>query len=149
MKSFITILAALVLTASAFAAPVFSRLTIINAENKDLRIVIDGNRYDHIGNNLSLGNLNAGYHNIKIYQIRRGFFSDSRLIYSSSVFLKSDRQINMIINHGGDVAINESFVRGDNRFPDNRGGQRDDRNDRDNHGRNDRDDRRDYGYNKF
>ena len=120
MKSFITILAALVLTATAFAAPVFSRLTIINAENKNLRVVIDGNKYDGIGNNLSLGNLQVGYHNIKIYQIKRGFFSDYKLIYSSSVFMKPDRQISLIINRGGDVAINESFVRGDNRFPDNR-----------------------------
>lgn len=154
MKSFITIVAALVITASAFAAPNFSRLTIINVENKNLRVVIDGNKYDGIGNNLSLGNLNVGYHSIKIYQIRHGFFSDYKLIYSSSVFLKPDRQINMVINRGGDVAINEQFLRGDNRFPDNRGGndrgQRDDRNDnRDNHGRNDRDDRRDYGYNKY
>ena len=153
MKSFITILAAMVLTTSSFATPPgFARLTIVNVENKNLRIVIDGNRYDHIGNNLSLGNLNMGYHNIRIYQIRRGLFADDRLIYSSSIFLKPERQMSLIVNRSGDVAINEQSGRWDDRGRDQRddrydGRGRDSRDDRsDNRDQHDRNDRRNGGW---
>ncbi len=142
MKSFITMLAAFVITASVYAAPNFSRLTIINVENKNLRVVIDGNKYDGFGSNLSLNNLGMGYHNVKIYQIQRGFFSSSKLIYSSSIFIKPDRQISLVINRGGNVAINESSSRGDNRYPDNRD-RRDGRYD------NDRDDHRNNGSGRY
>lgn len=152
MKSFITMFAALVLTATLFAAPPSSRLNIINAENRSIRVEIDGNRYNEVGNNLSLGNLNVGYHNVRIYQIRRGFFSSDRLLYSSSLFIKPDRQINLIINRGGDVAVNEQSARwdnnrnSDNRYPNDR--DRRDRDGRSDNGR-DRNDRRDYGYNRY
>lgn len=153
MKFFITTLAALVITATTFAAPPGSgRLTIVNTDNKHLRVIIDGNRYDGIGNDLSLANINMGYHNIRIYQIRRGFFGGDRLLYSSSIFLKPDRQLSLIVKRDGDVVINERGDRWDNRFPD-RG--RDDRSGRD-YGRNDRDgnggrsdDRRNNNYPKY
>ena len=137
MKSFITMFAALFFTAYSFATPPgSSRLSIINTENKNLRIIIDGNRYDGIGNNLSLANISMGYHNIRIYQIKRGFFSGDRLLYSSSIFLKPDRQLSLIVRHDGDVVINEQSGRWDNnRYPDRNDRDRDDR-----YGRNDRDD---------
>ena len=135
MKSFITMFAAFFFTTYLFATPPgSSRLTIINTENKNLRIIIDGNRYDGIGNNLSLANISMGYHNIRIYQIRHGFFSNDRLLYSSSIFLKPDRQLSLIVKRDGDVVVNEQGGRWDNRYPD-----RNDRDDR--YGRNDRNDR--------
>ena len=142
----------MVITAASYAAPVFSRLTIVNAENKNLRVVIDGNRYDGIGSNLSLANLQVGYHNIKIYQKGRGFFSGDRLIYSSSIFMKPDRALSLIVGRGGEVAIREQSSRWDNdRYPDSRGrDQRDDRYGRDQRDRSGRDDRRnDNGYSKY
>ena len=153
MKSFITMFAAFFFTTYLFATPPgSSRLTIINSENKQLRVIIDGNRYDGIGNNLSLANISIGYHNIRIYQIKRGFFGGDRLIYSSSLFLKPDRQLSLIIKRDGDVVINEQGGRWDNnRYPDRNDRGRDDR-----YGRDDRDngysrgdDRRNNNYPKF
>ena len=160
MKSFITMFAALVLTTSLFATPPgSSRLSIINTENKHLRVIIDGNRYDGIGNNLSLANISMGYHNIRIYQIKRGFFGGDHLLYSSSIFIKPDRQFSLVVKRDGDVVVNEQGGRWDNnRYPDRNDRGRDDRygrNDRDDNygrnngnGRND-DDRRNNNYPKF
>lgn len=144
MKSFITMFAALVITTSIFAAPPgSSRLTIINTENKHLRVVIDGNRYDAIGNNLSLANISMGNHNIRIYQIKRGLFSSDRLIYSSSLFLRPDRQLSLVVKRDGDVVLNEQGGRGDNRYPDRNDRGRDDR-----YGRDNKDYGRDNGYSR-
>lgn len=144
-------LAALVITATTFATPPgSSRLTVVNTDNKNLRVIIDGNRYDGIGNNLSLANIGMGRHNIRIFQVKRGFFGGERLIYSSSIFLKPDTQLSLIVKRDGDVAVNEQSNRWDNRGRDDRYG-RDDRNgnygrDKD-YGRSD--DRRNNNYPKF
>ena len=137
MKSLFTFIASLFLSVALFANPFPTRLTITNFVNSDLRIVVDGNKYDGIGNTLSLNNLSTGYHNIKVYEVRRGFWSNNRLIYSSSVFFKPNYQVNVLISRRGDVSVAEQRMGG--RF------------DRDNgygYGRNDdHDNRRDGGYN--
>jgi len=136
MKTVITFFAAILFTVASFANSMPARLKITSMSNTNLRIIVDGNKYDNMGNALSLNNLRAGYHDIKIYEIRKGWGNRDRLMYSSSVFFKPDVQMNIFINRSGDVAVAEQ--RSD-RYEAGRYGNNDNRND------NRRNDRDDYG----
>lgn len=125
MKKIITFLAFVFLSVSVFADRFPSRLVVTNLENTTVRIVIDGRHYEGIGNTLALNDLSAGYHKVKVYQVRRGWFNSDRLIYSSKVFLKPNYQVNVLINRSGQLSINEQQM--------GRNGRGDDRN----YGRND------------
>lgn len=106
MKSIITFLAFIFLSVSVFAnSP--SRLIITNLENTTLHIVIDGRHYNGVGSSLALNDLSAGYHQVKVYQVRRGWFKNDRVIYSSRVFLRPNYQVNVLINHSGEISIAE------------------------------------------
>lgn len=119
MKSIITFLAVVFLTVSVSANKSQSRLVITNLENTTLHIVIDGRHYNGIGASLALNDLSAGYHQVKVYQVRRGLFKSDKLLYSSRVFLKRNYLVSVLINRSGQVSIAEQQIgrngRGDDR----------------------------------
>ena len=139
MKSLIAFIGCTFLTIASYANNFQTRLTVTNFQNSNLRIVIDGNRYDNFGNTLSLNNLSTGYHSIKVYQVNKGFLKGNRLLYSTSVYFKPDHHVNVVINRRGDVTVADRQIGG-------RGNNRNDRygkNRRDNKRGNDRYDRDD------
>ena len=128
MKTTITFLAFVFLSVSAFATDIKSRLLITNLENTTLRIVIDGRHYDGIGNSLALNDLSAGYHQVKVYQVRRGWLKSDRLVYTSRVFLKPNYQVNVLINRSGEISVAEKQLGRYGRDDDRNYGRNDDHN---------------------
>jgi hypothetical protein len=119
MKSIITFLAFIFLSVCVFANYPKSRLVVTNLENTTLHIVIDGRHYNGVGISLALDDLSAGYHLIKVYQVRRVWFKSDRLLYASKVFLKPNYQVNVLINRSGQLSVVEQqmgkYGRGDDR----------------------------------
>ena len=120
MKTVITFLAFILFSVSVSAQRYPSRLVVTNLENSTLRVVIDGRQYNGIGKTLALTDLSAGYHQVKVYEVRRGWFKGDRLMYSSNVFLKPNYQVNVLINRSGQLSMAEqqigrSYGRGNDR----------------------------------
>ncbi len=119
MKTITTFLAFVFLSVSLYAGNFPSRLVITNLENTTLRIVIDGRHYDGVGGSLALNDLSVGRHWVKVYQVRRGWFKSDRLLYSSTVFLKPNYVVNVLINRSGELSVAEQqmgrYGRGDDR----------------------------------
>src|SRR3954468_13634626 len=140
MKKISTLFILFFATLSSFAAGPSGRLTISSFANTNLSVVVDRNSYDHIPGSFTIDDLRSGYHKIEVYEIRneRGFFkrNSSRLLYSSSVLIKPQFHVNLVINRNGEVMLREEPIN-------YRGGY-----DRNDHDRNDRDrnDDRDRNY---
>ncbi len=107
MKSITTFLVFVFLSVSVFANKIESRLIITNLENTNLHIVIDGRHYHGVGNSLALNDISAGYHQVKVYQVRRGWWKIDRLVYTSRVFLRPNYQVNILINRSGEISMAE------------------------------------------
>ena len=126
MKSVTTLFATFFLSLAIFANNNPSRLIITNLENTTLRIIVDGKKYDGIGNTLSLNDLSAGHHNIKVYKVRKGWWNSNQLVYSSTVFFKPNYQVNILISRSGEVSLAEQQSRGYGRKGDRDYGRNDD-----------------------
>jgi Domain of unknown function (DUF4476) len=91
-----------------------SRLSISTTSNKmDLKIEIDGRRFNMQDNSITISNLNEGYHTVKIFRDKRkngngfGFGRKQDVIYSSSVYLKRGVHSDITVNRFGKVFIDE------------------------------------------
>lgn len=164
MKSIFTLL-----LSSLFSLPLLAydgtRLTVTSASNMNLRVEIDGRRYymdnnrrndvdnnrrnddnnrrNDMDNKISIRDLSAGYHTVKIYRdSRRGngiFNSRQELVYSGSINLRRNYHLRITVNRSGKAVIDERRINRNDRFDDDYN----DRNDRwdERNRRNDRDDR--------
>jgi hypothetical protein len=132
------------------------RLSIFNAGNQDIRIEIDGRRYNDNGRTFVLRNLSPGSHRIKIYTENRGggVFGDifgtrvQRVIYNNSIHVKPRTHVMMEINRYNRVEIDERRLGNNGKWDDD--DRWDDRNrdrGRDNDYDRDRDHNRDDDYN--
>ncbi len=127
MKKIITFLTFILFSVSLSAKDFYpSQLVISNFDNTNLRVVIDGRYYDGVGSSLALNDLQAGYHQVKVYQVRRGWFKSDRLMYSSTVFLKPNYQVNVLINRFGQLSIAEQQIGRYRRDDDRNYGRNDD-----------------------
>jgi hypothetical protein len=121
---------------SSFAAAINAgRLTITGARNTTLSIIVDDRRYDRVTGAITLDDLSAGYHQVKVYEEknlkRNGRRQDrARFIYSSRILIKPYHHVSIAVRPSGEVDIMEQQIS-------QRG--RDDRNGRPGYG--DRDDR--------
>lgn len=163
MKKFFSLAAGIFLSAAVFAA---GRGPVVTVNSySDYKIVIDGRSY--FGNNITL-NLDNYYgtdHNIRVYEMRRGFFGNREVLVSSSNFRADRNDVVINIDRYGYIDVREVYNYGggydqydrDNRY--NRGwgnrgrgwgGDRDrDRDDDDRRRGNDRDRcHNDGGYNR-
>ncbi|MEJ7766567.1 MAG: hypothetical protein WKF89_02065 [Chitinophagaceae bacterium] len=93
MKNLIALITTFFLSLALFANKNPGRLVITNMENTTLRITVDGRKYDGIDKTLTLNDLSAGDHHIKVYKIRRGWFANDQLMYSSAVFFNPGYQV--------------------------------------------------------
>jgi Domain of unknown function (DUF4476) len=99
-----------------------SRLSIsTTSNNSDLKIEVDGRRFNMQDNSITLSNLNEGYHTVKIFKDRRkngngfgngngngfGFGRRQDVIYSNSIYLKRGFHSDITVNRFGKVFIDE------------------------------------------
>jgi Domain of unknown function (DUF4476) len=112
-----------------------SRLSISTVNDRmDLKIEVDGQRMKMQDNSITLGNLNDGYHNIKIFRdLKRkgnGFGFGRRneeVIYNSRVFLRRGFHLDITVSRFGKVFTderkidrNDDWYEDDDRIYDNR-----------------------------
>lgn len=115
MKTIFTLLLATVLSSSAFAYNE-GRLTVTFAGNTNVQVVIDGRSFHQQDNSILLDNIQPGQHSIQIYRSRaNGRYQNNRnsrpsrndLIYSSSVYVKPNHHVDVMINRFGKALVDE------------------------------------------
>lgn len=88
-----------------------SRLSISAvSSSQELKIEVDGKRYSMKNNNITLGFLDQGRHDVKIYRERKrnGFgFGRREIIYDNTVFLKRGFHLDITVNRFGKVLVDE------------------------------------------
>ena len=119
MKTIFTLFASLLVSISLLAADVRpkSTLTIKSSDRADIRVVIDGRRFEPNDNYLRIQSLEAGYHNVKIYRQRNvGLFNIFgrmyEVVFSSSLSIKPRTNVMISIDRFGKAVVNESRMNG-------------------------------------
>lgn len=144
MKTIFTLIASVLFGMTVLAADVkpVTSLTIRSIDRGDIRVVIDGRRFEPNDNYMRLRNLQAGYHKIKVYRERTGGFISIfgrryEVVYNSSIMIRPRTSVEMTIDRFGHANVFVSRV--DDWGRDDRGFRngRDDRDNRDLNGRND------------
>ena len=115
MKKTSTLIAAMLLTIILYAYPNRTTISITSNSKSSLRVLIDGNNYNAMRNALLVNNLNAGYHNIKVYQLvkpnqNNGLNNNYQLVYNATVLLKPNYHVDISINRFGKAFFDEQPV---------------------------------------
>ncbi len=120
MKTIFTLFSSLILSLAVMAAAPKdkdarpkSTLTIRSAEAGDIRVVIDGRRFEPSDNFLRIQGIESGYHNVKIYRERNsGFFAilgkRYEMVFSSSLAVKPSTNVMIQVDRFGKPTITES-----------------------------------------
>lgn len=118
MKKIFTLLVSSLFSLSLLAFD-GSRLSISAFSNRmDLKIEVDGRRFNMQDNSITLRDLNEGYHNVKIYRDRKrngngwgfGFGKKQDVIYNSSVYLRRGYHMDITVNRFGKVFTDERRI---------------------------------------
>jgi len=88
-----------------------SRLSISAvASSQEIKIEVDGKKYTMKNNTITLGFLDQGRHDVKIYRERKrnGFgFGRREIIYDNTVFLKRGFHLDITVNRFGKALVDE------------------------------------------
>lgn len=121
MKTIFTLLLATVISSSAFAYN-DGKLTISLAQNRNLQVQVDGRSYSDDDNTITVHNIQAGYHTIKVYRnYNNGRNSNgngrwdnrnrrAELIYSGQVYVKPDYHVDVMVNRFGKALVDERLL---------------------------------------
>jgi hypothetical protein len=119
MKTIFTLLASLILSVAVFAADAKpkSMLTIRSNDQSDVRVVLDGKRFESGSNSIMIRDLNSGRHTIKVYrQKNNGVFNIIgkmyEVVYSTSLHVKQGTHILINIDHYGRASVQETKIKG-------------------------------------
>ena len=137
MKTIFTLLTSMIMGVAVLAAPVKpdarakGMLVIKSLDQGDIRVIVDGKRFEPRYSSMALNNVSAGVHNVKIYRQRNtGFFNifgnRYEVVFNKSVMVRPNTQLAITIDRFGRVRLDEQKMRGNGR---DRGW--DDRRDRD------------------
>jgi hypothetical protein len=122
MKTIFTLLLGSILTTSAFAADE-GRLTITVSTQKNVHVVIDNRTYrlDDDDNSLILNNVRPGQHTIQVYRNRGNNRNNSNsrynrnnrndILYSSTVYVRPNYDVDIMINRFGKALVDERDLR--------------------------------------
>jgi len=142
MKTIFTLLSSLIMSVAVMAAAPKPKSTLVirSADQSEIRVIVDGKRFEPRHNSMMISNLDAGYHNVKIYRQRNtGLFTiigkRYDVVYNTSLMVKPRTNILITVDRFGRTTITEDRVKGGN------GRDRDWDN---SYGRNDRDDQFDF-----
>jgi hypothetical protein len=127
MKTVFTLLLATIVT-SAFAYGE-SRLTINVSGNRNVQVIVDGRTYRDNDNRFVFNNVNAGNHSIQVYSVEQSNYQgrsrqrvSSRLLYSSTVYVRPSTSMELKVNRSGKATIRQTelYNRNDRRNDDRR-----------------------------
>ncbi len=89
----------------------YSSLIINSATQRQFSVSVDNYQYQSNGNgnDINVGQLNAGNHNIIIYEWKRNFWGKTvqQVVYNSTLYLKPGFETSIYINLLGQVNISE------------------------------------------
>ncbi|HET9824332.1 MAG TPA: DUF4476 domain-containing protein [Chitinophagaceae bacterium] len=115
MKKIFTLFASLLLTIALFAADrPKSMLTIKSSDqSSDIRVIIDGRRFEPNDNYMRIRDMRPGYHSIKIYRERNfGIFTilgqRYDVVFNNSLFVKPQSNIMINIDRFGRAQVFEN-----------------------------------------
>jgi hypothetical protein len=127
MKTIFTLLASLFMSIAVFAADAKpkSMLTVRSTDQGDIRVVIDGRRFEPGDNSLMINQLESGYHQVKVYrQKSNGIFNivgkRYEMVYNTSLMVKPKTHVMLSIDRFGRTSIAETKIAGNNRNDRNR-----------------------------
>src|SRR5215213_9973222 len=120
MNKLYSLMLILFISVAAFAAdrPRSGRLTITTFDNSDIRVEIDGRRYNSNDNYVRINNINSGYHGVQVFRRQSsGVFGGSRerLVYSSNLYVRPEFQIDVLIDRSGRAQVREYDLGRNNR----------------------------------
>lgn len=119
MKTFFTLLTSLFMSIAVFAAAKpQSLLTIKSADNSDIRVVLDGKRFEPNDNSIMLRGIDDGRHTIKVFkQKRNGFFNMTgkryELVYNTSINVRKRTHLFITIERNGRISMQENKIKKD------------------------------------
>lgn len=121
MKTIFTLLTSLFLSAAVFAADAKpkSSLTIQSIDNADVRVIIDGRRFEPNDNHLRIDGLGTGSHSVKIYQQKNtGVFSifgnRYQVVFNSFITIKPRTNVMISIDRFGRTIVSDVRTNGRN-----------------------------------
>jgi hypothetical protein len=135
MKKISTLAFGFLFSVASFANYAPNRLTVVAEGNDNIKVTVDGSRFDQqpFNNSVVFENLQPGFHAVRIYRLeekRRGFFGRSsgaafRLVYTASVNIKPLFATTIELNRFGRAQVIEVPLRGafDNRGWDRKDGR--------------------------
>jgi len=117
MKTIFTLFASLLLSLSLLAAGAKpkSMLTVKSNDLGDVKVVLDGKRFESTTNTITIQDLNAGYHSIKVYhQKSTGFMNifgrRYEVVYNTSLNIKPGTLIQITVDRFGKTRMLESKI---------------------------------------
>lgn len=126
MKAIFTLFASLFMSIAVFAAArPTSVLTIKSADNADIRVVLDGKKFQPNDNSIMFGSMEPGRHDIKIYrQKKNSWFNlngrNYELVYNTTIDLKRRTHLFITVERNGRISMQESRIKRDNDWNDTR-----------------------------
>ena len=115
MKKIFTLFSTVLLSIAVFAAAPKAKtmLTIQSQVRADLRVVIDGRRFEPNSNFMRLQGLQAGYHTVTIYREKTGGIFNLmgkryERIFSSSITLRQRTNLVMTVDRFGRTSLKET-----------------------------------------
>lgn len=119
MKTIFTLFASLFLSAAVFAtdARPKSMLTVKSSDYGDIRVVLDGRRFEPGDNSLMIRELQPGYHQVRVYRARNNgrfsiFGKRYEMVYNSSLMIKPATQVRILIDRFGRATVAERRING-------------------------------------
>jgi len=110
MKTIFTLLLSTLFSLSLFAYD-GTRLTVSSVSSTRFRVEVDGRRYNMDDKTISIRDLSAGYHTVKIFNDKKknkGWFNNRQnMVYSQSVYLKQGYDMDITINRFGKAFVDE------------------------------------------
>ncbi len=118
MKTIFTLLSSLILSIAVFAGnhPKTS-LIIKSSDQNDIRVVIDGQRFEPNDYHLSIRDMRPGYHTVKIYRERNtGLFTifgqRYDMVFNNSIMMRPNSNLMIVIDNYGRARMIDSRSRG-------------------------------------
>ena len=124
MKTIFTLLSSLVLSVAVLAAPAGkvaawqkSSLTVKSFDAGEIRVVLDGRRFEPGFNSVMIQGLETGQHTIKVYRQRNNGFFNIRggryeMVYGTSLMIRPRTDVTISIDRFGRTTISEQKIRG-------------------------------------
>lgn len=122
MKTLVLLLATTLITATAIAAA-DRNPTVTISNRSEYSVYIDDRFYSGERDNISLTNLNPGYHTVKVYRQKSGLFGGKTLVSSSSFNLRNN-DVRINVSNTGKITLSNNGYANDRKRNDRWGSDR-------------------------